>query len=392
MMKRLLRVAMLLGGVTVLLSALSLQTSDAHAASSSGQGSQHPVNSAFCGTWKVVPSPNGNGSSGLNTVAVVSAHAIWAVGNVSDPVTRLRTTLIEFWNGTEWQIVSNPNPSPTYNNLYSVTAVSSNDVWAVGFYANSVGRAQTLIEQWDGKQWRVVPSPNAENADNELLSVAAASARDVWAVGFKFDSDGNQSALIEHWNGEHWRVVPSPSLNANEALSGVAAISANDAWAVGTSNFNTQTLIEHWNGSRWSVVKSNDSGGELRGITATSRNDVWAVGDAPTGDGGASQTLIEHWNGKRWQVVPSPQVATPSLLAAVAAVSATDVWVVGGEGGDNVFFQTLIEHWNGSSWQVVPSSSPGSFSTQLLGVAVSPRGAWTVGYADNTTLIEHNQC
>lgn len=392
MMKRLLRVAMLLGGVAVLLSALSLQTSDAHAAPSSGQGSQQQLNSASCGTWKVVPSPNGNGSSGLNTVAVVSAHAIWAVGNVSDPMTRLVTTLIEFWNGTEWHIVSNPNPSSTYNTLYSVTAVSPNDAWAVGFSANSVGSAQTLIEHWNGKQWRVVPSPNAENADNELLSVAAASARNVWAVGFKFDSNGNQSALIEYWNGEQWRIVPSPSLNSNEALSGVAAISANDAWAVGTSNFNTQTLIEHWNGSRWSVVKSDGSGGELRGITATSRNDVWAVGDAPTADG-ASQTLIEHWNGKRWQVVSSPQVRTPALLTAVAAVSARDVWVVGSEGGDNVFFQTLIEHWNGSSWSVVPSPSPGSFSTQLLGVAaVSAREVWTVGYADNTTLIEHDWC
>jgi len=383
---------MLLGGVAVLLAALSLQTSDAHAAPSSGQGSHQQVNSASCGTWKVVPSPNGNGSSGLNTMAVVSAHAIWAVGNVANPVTHVRTTLIEFWNGTAWHIVSNPNPSPTYNNFYSITAVSPNDVWAIGFYANSVGTAQTLIEHWNGKQWRVVPSPNVKDEDNELLSVAAASARDIWAVGFKFDSNGNQSALIEHWNGKQWRIVLSPSLNANEALSGVAAISANDAWAVGTSNFNTQTLIEHWNGSRWSVVKSTDSGGELRGITATSRNDIWAVGDAPTGAGGASQALIEHWNGKQWRVVPSPQVTTPSLLAAVAAVSAKDVWVVGGEGGNNVFFQTLIEHWNGSSWQVVPSPSPGSFSTQLLGVAASARGAWAVGYADNTTLIEHNQC
>jgi hypothetical protein len=326
-------------------------------------------------------------------MAVVSAHAIWAVGNVSDPVTRVRTTLIEFWNGTQWHIVSNPNPSPTYNNFYSVTAVSPNDVWAIGFSANAVGHAQTLIEHWDGKQWRIVPSPNVENADNELLSVAAASARDIWAVGFKFDSNGNQSALIEHWDGKQWRIVPSPGLNANEALSGVAALSAHDAWAVGTSTFNTQTLIEHWNGSRWSVVTSTDSGGELRGVAAASSNDVWAVGDAPTGAGGASQALIEHWNGTRWQAVPSPQVTTPALLSAVAVVSARDVWVVGSDGGENVFFQTLIEHWNGSGWSVVPSPSPGSFSTQLAGVAaVSAREIWTVGYADGATLTEHDRC
>src|SRR5690349_963031 len=105
MMKRLLRIVTLLGGAAVLLSALSLQTSDAQAAPSSGQGSQHQLNSASCGTWQVVKSPNGNGSSGLNTVAVASANAIWAVGNVSDPQTRVQTTLIEYWNGTQWQIV-----------------------------------------------------------------------------------------------------------------------------------------------------------------------------------------------------------------------------------------------------------------------------------------------
>src|SRR5262245_56491427 len=59
MLKRLLRVVTLLAGATVLLSALSLQTSDAHAAPTSRHGSQQQLNSASCGTWKVVKSPNG---------------------------------------------------------------------------------------------------------------------------------------------------------------------------------------------------------------------------------------------------------------------------------------------------------------------------------------------
>jgi hypothetical protein len=391
MMKRLLRVAMLVGVVTVLLSALSFQTREAQAAPSSRQGFQNRLNSASCGKWSVVPSPNGNGSSGLNAVAVVSATASWAVGNMSDPLTRKQTTLIEFWDGTQWQIVPSPNPSLIHNTLYGVTAVSANDVWAVGFDANSVGIAQTLIEHWNGSSWSVVTSPNTGSGDNELFSVAAVSARNVWAVGFDVTSTGDQTTLIEHWNGAQWRVVPSPSSNSVEVLSSVAAVSANDVWAVGTSNIGTQTLIEHWNGSSWQVVPSPDSGGELRGVAAVSGSDIWAVGDSPTG--GSSQPLVEHWNGTSWQVVKSPQAGTSSILSAVAAVSATDVWAVGSDGNGNTFFQTLIEHWNGSSWRVVPSPSPGSFSTQLLGVAgVSATDIWTVGYADNNTLIEHDQC
>lgn len=388
-MQRFLRVTLFLGAVAVLLSALALQMRGAQAAPSSGQ---HQANSASCGKWSVVPSPNGNGSSGLNTVAVVSANALWAVGNVNDPVTHVQTTLIEFWDGSQWQIVSSPTPSPEFNNLYGVTAIAANDAWAVGFYANSVGIAQTLIEHWNGSSWSVVPSPNAGSQGSELFGVAAVSARDVWAVGFAATSTGDQKALIEHWNGKQWRVVPSPTASSVDVLSSVAAVSANDVWAVGTSSTEAQPLIEHWNGARWQIVPGAATGGELRGVAAASASDVWAVGDAPSSDG-PSQALIEHWNGSAWSVVPSPQVATPALLSGVAAVSATDVWVVGSEGSDTLFFQTLIEHWNGSSWKVVSSPSPGSFSTQLSGVAaVSARDVWAIGYTDSSTLVEHPHC
>ncbi|HEU5374267.1 MAG TPA: hypothetical protein VFV38_02420 [Ktedonobacteraceae bacterium] len=393
MMKLFLRGAMLVGVVAVLLSALSFQTREAHAVAPSGvQSVQNRLISASWGKWSVVPSPNGNGNSGLSAVAVVSANAIWAVGNMSDPLTHTQTTLIEFWDGTQWQIASSPNPSLIHNTLYGVSAVSANDIWTVGFDANAVGLAQTLIEHWNGSSWSVVTSPNPGSGGNELFSVAAVSARDVWAVGFSATSTGEQTTLIEHWNGAQWRVVPSPSSNAVEVLSGVAAVSASDVWAVGTSNIGTQTLIEHWNGKNWQVVPGSDSGGELRGVAAFSGSDVWAVGDSPNGGNGSSQPLVEHWNGARWQVVHSPQVGTSSILSAVAAVSASDVWAVGSDGDGNTFFQTLIEHWNGSGWSVVPSASPGSFSTQLLGVAaVSATDVWAVGYADNNTLVERDR-
>jgi hypothetical protein len=389
MMKRFLRVTLVLSAVAVALSALALHMGAAQAAPSSGQ---NQVSAAACGKWGVVPSPNGNGSSGLNTLAVVSANALWAVGNVNDPNTRVQTTLIEFWNGSQWQIVASPNPSPEFNTLYGVAAISANDAWAVGFYANSVEIAQTLIEHWDGSSWSVVASPSPGAQGNELLGVAAVSADDVWAVGFAATKNGDQTTLIEHWNGKNWRVVPSPKSSTVDVLSAVAAVSANDVWAVGTSSTEGQPLIEHWNGARWQIVSSPATGGELRAVTATSASDVWAVGDAPGSDG-SSQALIERWNGTTWSVVSSPQVTTPALLSGVAAVSANDVWVVGSQGSDILFFQTLIEHWNGTTWKVVSSPSPGSFSTQLSGVAaVSARNVWAVGYTDSNTLVEHPQC
>lgn len=47
------------------------------------------------------------------------------------------------------------------------------------------GTARTLVLHWDGRRWAIIASPNAGPGDNSLVSVAAASARDVWAVGYR---------------------------------------------------------------------------------------------------------------------------------------------------------------------------------------------------------------
>ncbi|HEX6483729.1 MAG TPA: hypothetical protein VF043_33195 [Ktedonobacteraceae bacterium] len=395
MMKRFIRVAILLCVVTVLLSALSLKTIGAKAATSSWKVSQNPFSSNSCGKWSVVPSPNGSSSSGLSGVAAVSANDIWAVGSSGNQRLGGGQTVIEHWDGSQWQIVTSPSPGSIYNALYGVTAASASDVWAVGYDVNTTGVTQTLIEHWNGASWSVVKSPSPASANNELFGVAAVSASDIWAVGFIANNTATgpvQQTLIEHWNGAHWNVVQSPSPGSSPVLNGVADVSATDVWAVGNSGFN-QTLIEHWNGSRWSAVTSPSpgSGDDLRAVAVVSASDVWAAGY--TFNGSSIQSLVEQWNGTSWQVVKSPNVGTSPSFTGVAAVSANDVWAVGSYLNSNNMFLTLTEHWNGSRWSVMQSPSPGSFSTQLLGVAaVSANDVWAVGYADSNTLIEHFQC
>ena len=43
---------------------------------------------------------------------------------------------------------------------------------------------------------------------SELDGIVALSASNIWAVGASFGTSTGQ-ALIEHWNGSHWRIVPS---------------------------------------------------------------------------------------------------------------------------------------------------------------------------------------
>jgi hypothetical protein len=224
---------------------------------------------------------------------------VWAVGDYNHAPTF--STLAEHWDGTQWSVVPSPNAGGFLdpNFLYVVAAISSTDVWAVGNYNNGTAD-QTLAEHWNGTQWSVVSSPNpgGDGNNNDLSGVAAVSASDVWAVGHYNNGTADQT-LAEHWNGTQWSVVPSPNPGTGDTyLYGVAAISSSDVWAVG--NQATGSLTEHWDGAAWSIVPSPP--GILFAVAAVSSSDVWAVGDYNNGT--ADQTLAEHYN-------PCPPTNTP---------------------------------------------------------------------------------
>jgi hypothetical protein len=140
----------------------------------------------------------------------VSRTSAWAVGSSGDG-TKSRT-LIEHWNGRHWRLVASPNSaSSARDSLSGVTATSPSSAWAVGKFFNGT-TLQTLIEQWNGRRWRLVasPDPAGSSQPNELFGVAAASSSSAWAVGDFFKGTG-LGTLIEHWNGAMWRHVLSPS-------------------------------------------------------------------------------------------------------------------------------------------------------------------------------------
>jgi hypothetical protein len=244
-----------------------------------------------------VPSPILEGYGSLYGVAAVSASDVWAVGAYGD-----LQTLIEHWDGTRWRSFSFGYTHGALGGgiLHGVAAVSAGDVWAVG--TNTTG---TLVGHWDGTNWSIVPSPNQQGATNdELLGVAAVSAIDVWAVGDSLCTEATcgatanvtapPEALIEHWNGTNWKVVPSPILGSYGQLDGIAAVTASNIWAVGETGDRSNryggfnpfgTLIEQWDGTGWNIVSGPNLGSspgssenELTGVAAVSASDVWAVG------------------------------------------------------------------------------------------------------------------
>jgi len=347
------------------------------------------ASAATCGSATGQPVSPGTSSS-LGGVAVVSCQA-WAVGDYSNGTARL--TLIERWNGTKWRQVPSPSPGSAVNGLSSVAATSASDAWAVGDTGNSASHPRTLAEHWNGITWARVstPNPGGSAGTPTLTGVAATSASNAWAVGVY--NTGPRTPLLslaEHWNGTKWALVPTQNPGTGSTVfnyvMSVAATSASNAWAVGmhsTSQEGTLTLIEHWNGTNWTQVPSPSPGGTLHidwllGVTATSATDAWAVGRTH------SKTLIEHWNGTAWTQVPSPNPANSREpeLTGVTAISASDAWAVGDYIAAVGGFprETLIEHWNGTAWTQMPSPNPSSTGNLLGGVAAnSPSNVWAVG-------------
>jgi len=126
--------------------------------------------------WQIVQSPNPRTSNRLNSVSAISPNDVWAVGYYFDFAQTPNHTLTMHWDGTAWTQVPSPNPvAGSY--LEDVVALAPNNVWAAGHA--TISTARTLIEHWDGMQWSVVPSPNQGPSTNELMAIDAISPTDI---------------------------------------------------------------------------------------------------------------------------------------------------------------------------------------------------------------------
>lgn len=174
------------------------------------------------------------------------------------------------------------------------------------------------------------------------------------------------SASLEHRTSVVTDAVTSPTATATPATP--------TSTASPTNTPQPQRVCE------WSIVPSPNAGTESRlsGIAAVSATDIWAVGGYSTDND--TRTLILRWDGTTWSVVSGPNVGTRNYLTGVAAASAEDIWAVGYYHDPAVTgYRTLILHWDGASWAVVPSPNPG-LTNSLSGVTVVPAAdVWAVG-------------
>jgi hypothetical protein len=337
------------------------------------------------GGWHVQTGPAGSRESDeLFGVSVASSRDVWAVGVTLPPGGPART-LVERWQGRAWRTVPSPDRPAGGSFLNAVAALSAADAWAVGLSRSPGGPARTLVLHWNGRRWAITASPNAGPGDNSLVSVAAASARDAWAVGYR-DAGGVYRSLVEHWDGRRWTVVRLPPLGGpGNGLNAVGATASGVVWAVGGSaraRGPSQPLVLRLDGPSWSTVSAPLSvhSATLSGVTAWGRRAAWVVG--ATRSSGGDRAFSIQTDGRNWRVVPIDVAAALSVdLNAIWAAGPDDAWAVGSS-FDGLWYRPLVEHGAGGRWSRVPTPRIPGYDSRLMAVAgLAGTELWAVGSA-----------
>ncbi|HEY8325229.1 MAG TPA: hypothetical protein VIG77_12105 [Ktedonobacterales bacterium] len=364
-------------------------------------------------TWSVVSSPNPSTvANQLVAVSAPSSSDAWAVGQATTAPTSpsggqfTDAPIIERWDGKSWAVTPNPTLGKGDHYLTGIAAISPTDVWAVGYSrvesGNGVAQAP-LAAHWDGSSWKVVATPATAGSVANLQAVTAIASNDVWAVGG--DEGQGAGSLIEHWNGSAWGVAQDNGVAVNASqqgtLSSISADGPNDVWAVGSGLYpfaggcgnGSNVIIEHWDGQSWSDVNfptpvaPNSGFFGFNHVAVAGHNDVWAVGGVNTYTRNI-QPVAEHWDGTQWSISSLPSLSTAIGFAGVAAKPGA-VLAVGQTAISNGYGATVVGQWTGSQWTRLTSPSPGTLTNELNGLAViGPKDIWAVGDSAAGALSE----
>jgi hypothetical protein len=217
------------------------------------------------------------------------------------------------------------NPAPTTNSLLDGVAMAPNssDAWVlVNTVVTAPYASRFTVAHRHNNHWRTLAVKGKPNAAVDLRGIAAASAKQVWAVGETISAASVDTPLLERSTGGSFKPVLVKGLASGAHLSAVAASSPTNAWVMGGSDDGSASFTLHWNGKKWakSSLVVNGDVFTAYGLSISSPRSAWAVGDA------GSTNVIIHWNGKKWSV--NDTVPDGDLLNDIAS-SGARAWAVG---------------------------------------------------------------
>jgi len=303
------------------------------------------------GRWSLMPitHPPEQTGSALNDVSCPRRTSCFAVGARS--VASTLKGLVEHWNGTTWSGMVSHDPSSAVSSFLSgVSCPSRTSCFAVGNYATD-SAVKALFEHWNGKLWGVLGSPRPPNsADIVLNTVSCRTTRRCVAVGY-YTTGSTANTLAELWNGKRWRILPSPNVTKASAtvLNGVSCPTTDTCIAVGyyTTGATEHALTQDWNGTRWRIIArprpAHATRSILNNVSCPKSTSCFAVGDTSNH---STETLVMHWNGTRWTITrsPNPASATISTLNDVRC-AAPNICIATGYSTTPTATTTLIEKY-----------------------------------------------
>lgn len=248
--------------------------------------------------------------------------------------------------------------------LNSVSCVSPVDCTAVGdYYTSGAGPWLTLARHWNGRSWRIEPTPGSGHY-LQLDAISCATTKMCVAVG----------TMILRWDGSAWAVSRKSS-----PFDAVSCPTATECVAVGVTG-GRAAIYGLWNGAAWTIrpmpapahaVQSL----RLASLSCAGRDFCVAVGDYSYGVGARptpsarDQAFAQEWDGSGWRILATPNAASWNQLNAVACTSARVCVAVGTAAGQFPF----AERWNGASWLLERVPDPSSIGYANL----SAVGCWS---------------
>jgi hypothetical protein len=151
-------------------------------------------------TWTAVDATGPTVS--LRDVSITSRRKILAAGYRI--VNGKFRPLIERWSGTAMLPVGSVvHRDKQSDGLQGIDATSGSNIWVVGDYFKSDGLVTSLIEQWDGSNWDTVSSPKLHQAGNDgglgeansLVDVSVLPSGEAWAVGTYIRAGRHQTLI-----------------------------------------------------------------------------------------------------------------------------------------------------------------------------------------------------
>jgi hypothetical protein len=319
----------------------------------------------------------------LNSVSFLSSNDGWAVG-YADPQDGEGAVCLH-WDGNLWTRF--PCLGSENSSITAVKAIATNDVWAIGRDDGS-----DVAVHWDGKKWTKVQLDPTNKNPVVLMTIDATSSKDVWTAGFTASGD-KLAGVIEHWDGKAWKIsylsrgVASPFV----FMYSMSAAAANNAWTILVLDRTGEEPrpeeigpdLLHWDGHTWKpfYIPGKEIFYSVRGILAESADSAWAVGENTD----TKHNMIAHWDGKVWRIVPSVPFSVPfenhDELRVIAHVSNKESWAVGGTQQEPSY--VFFEHWDGSKWELVDPKQRGEVNSLSV---VSPTDIWAVGQETTYTF------